>query len=82
MVEKYCRCPGCGQCDSAEKIARVQALIQNKRCSDHGCVWGHGGGMGTNGGCQHDKMDKHELRREIRSIAKELRSIVEEKGLR
>lgn len=20
-------------------------------CSDHGCIWGHPGGMGTNGGC-------------------------------
>lgn len=20
-------------------------------CSDHGCIWGHPGSMGTNGGC-------------------------------
>jgi len=21
-------------------------------CTDHGCIWGHPGGMGTNGGCR------------------------------
>lgn len=24
-------------------------------CSDHGCVFGHPGGMGTNGGCECTK---------------------------
>lgn len=25
---------------------------EGRGCSDHGCVWGHPGGMGTNGGCK------------------------------
>lgn len=29
-------------------------------CTDHGCVFGHPGGMGTNGGCKC--LDKYEVR--------------------
>lgn len=25
-------------------------------CSDHGCIFGHRVGMGTNGGCQCEKL--------------------------
>ncbi len=43
------------------------------RCGDHGCMFGSHGGMGTNGGCAHDKMDQHELRRSFRKLANGLR---------
>lgn len=23
MIEPYCRCPGCGMCDAAEKLAKI-----------------------------------------------------------
>ena len=38
-------------------------------CTDHGCIWGHPGGMGTNGGC-HCLMDddRATLRKSQRAV--------------
>jgi hypothetical protein len=60
--------------DQKARIAQALELLNEKRCSDHGCMFGHAGGMGTNGGCRHDKMTKHELRREFRPLIKALRA--------
>lgn len=39
-------------------------------CTDHGCVFGHPGGMGTNGGCQHFKeRDLTAMRRTMAQLA-------------
>lgn len=39
-------------------------------CTDHGCVFGHPGGMGTNGGCACIKeTDALRLRRTILALA-------------
>jgi hypothetical protein len=46
---------------------------EGRHCSDHGCVWGHPGGMGTNGGCQHLKGELVPSRRIIRQLGKALR---------
>lgn len=39
---------------TAKKIVRrvAERLQADAGCSDHNCVYGHAGGMGTNGGCQ------------------------------
>ena len=34
----------------ADRLKRL-----TRACTDHDCIWGHPGGMGTNGGCQHRK---------------------------
>lgn len=53
-------------------------FVESRRCSDHGCILGHPGGRGTNGGCRHDKMNKIEIRRELRAVAVELRALLKE----
>lgn len=48
-------------------------------CSDGGCVFGHPGGMHTNGGCQHLKIDhKYENRRIIQMLAAVARHLAKE----
>ena len=41
-------------------------------CSDGGCVFGHPGGMHTNGGCQHLKGDRLTTVLRLRHLAKEM----------
>jgi hypothetical protein len=48
----------------------VRLFRENVGCSDGGCVFGHPGGMHTNGGCQHLKTrDHHEQSRTIQMLA-------------
>jgi hypothetical protein len=61
-----------------EQRKSLEGIVLARRCGDHGCIWGHGGGLGTNGGCRHDKMDRHELRREVRQLAATLREVLEQ----
>jgi len=59
-------------------------------CSDHNCIFGHKGGMGTNGGCSCEK-ELHRIgvvgrkaARQIRLLRTEnerLRVLVEKRGL-
>jgi hypothetical protein len=39
---------------TANKLVRqvAERLHPGVGCTDHGCVFGHPGGMGTNGGCE------------------------------
>ncbi len=39
-------------------------------CSDGNCVFGHPGGMHTNGGCRCLKQDAIQLRRSLRQMSK------------
>lgn len=55
---------------------RVESIIASRQCTDHMCMWGHPGGMGTNGGCRHDDMNGHDLRVELRLLATEIRAAV------
>lgn len=49
----------------------AQELFGDVACSDGGCVFGHPGGMRTNGGCQHLKTrDHNEQRRTIQMLAR------------
>lgn len=55
---------------------------QVEGCSDHGCIWGHRGGMGTNGGCGclKDLMRlplevRHRLQRNIKAMQRELEEL-------
>ena len=41
-------------------------------CSDGGCVFGHPGGMHTNGGCQHIKSDRVTTILRLRHLAAEM----------
>jgi len=58
--------------------AAVKLFGETIGCSDGGCVFGHPGGMHTNGGCQHLKeRDVEELRRTVlrlSAVARELAS--------
>jgi len=56
-----------------EKLA---ALIESFRCGDSSCWFGHGG-MCTNGGCCHGKMDKHELRRDFQTLVRDVRELLD-----
>lgn len=63
--------------DLEEIALRLRNILLPRACSDGGCRWRHPrGGMHTNGGCQNDKMDKHELRREMRCLGDELRCLL------
>lgn len=35
-----------------ESIKPIMDALHQAACSDHNCIFGHPGGMGTNGGCQ------------------------------
>lgn len=56
---------------------------EERGCSDHGCVWGHRGGMGTNGGChclphspEHlTKEEWYSIRRGIFNLNQEIRTL-------
>ncbi len=37
---------------ATEKFREWQDRVARYGCSDHGCVYGHQGGMGTNAGCR------------------------------
>lgn len=61
---------------SADASKRVYAIAvelfgDDIGCSDGGCVFGHPGGMHTNGGCQHLKTrDPSELRRTVQMLSR------------
>lgn len=57
---------------------KIKEMVFSRRCSDHGCIWGHPGGMGTNGGCQSRKLNQYEARRELEKLAEELRTLLPE----
>lgn len=63
--------------DSDKTLDRLREMVESRRCSNHSCIWGHRGGMGTNGPCRHATMSVVEARRELRQIAKELREILD-----
>ena len=49
----------------------VELFGDDVGCSDRGCVFGHPGGMHTNGGCQHLKTrDSSELRRTVQMLSR------------
>lgn len=58
-------------------LERVRETLVSRRCGDHGCVYGHGGGMGTNGGCHVDKLSEREWLRELREFARDVRAVLE-----
>jgi hypothetical protein len=43
MIEKCCRCPGCGQCDSALRLdtvtERITALLERIRSNTEAAPW-------------------------------------------
>lgn len=41
-------------------------------CSDHNCIYGHKGGMGTNGGCRCEK-ELHRLGQLGKKAARQIR---------
>jgi hypothetical protein len=45
-------------------------------CSDHSCVWGHPGGMGTNGGCKCIRYIRDFTGPELGKVNSAIRSIV------
>ena len=58
--------------------AAVELFGEDIGCSDHGCVFGHPGGMGTNGGCQHLKEREYApLRRMVQQLAAVARRLAE-----
>jgi hypothetical protein len=54
-------------CEWAEAVFGVQLS-----CTDGGCVFGHPGGMHTNGGCQHLKSDRVTTVLRLRYLAAEM----------
>lgn len=51
-------------------VAEAASSLGIKGCSDHGCIFGHHGGMGTNGGCQELKShDVDDMRRNLRRLS-------------
>ena len=70
---------------SAKQITRqvAERLYPGAGCSDHGCVYGHSGGMGTNGGCACIKEEVVKIRGHLlrlSAIARTLATMVEEPG--
>lgn len=58
--------------------AVARAIAPDAGCSDGGCVFGHPGGMATNGGCMCLKeRDPDELRRTVRRLAAIARRLAE-----
>lgn len=54
-------------------------LFGEGSCLDGGCVFGHPGGMQTNGGCQHIKeRERFELRRTVQKLAAVARRLATE----
>lgn len=57
------------------------AVAWNLGCTDHGCVWGHDGGMGTNGGCRclvdDDRKTLRAANRAVRMMRVELAALRE-----
>jgi len=60
-----------------EPIAKTLGL----GCTDHGCIWGHDGGMGTNGGCHclmdDDRKTLRAANRAVRMMRQELAALRE-----
>jgi hypothetical protein len=57
---------------------RIKRLPGIEGCSDHDCIFGHPGGMGTNGGCaclRH--IYPQELRRRFRQNIWKLRQLID-----
>lgn len=56
----------------------VELFGDDVGCTDGGCVFGHPGGMHTNGGCEHLKTrDYNEQRRTIQMLAAIARKLAE-----
>ena len=55
---------------SIEKGERV--MVDLYGCSDHNCIYGHAGGMGTNGGCRCEK-ELHRIGPEGIKAARQIR---------
>lgn len=55
------------------------AVACNLGCSDHSCIWGHDGGMGTNGGCHclvdDDRKTLRAASRAVRMMRQELAAL-------
>jgi hypothetical protein len=64
--------------DARKLIFKItRELFPNTGCHDASCVFGHAGGMATNGGCECIKGEKVELRRTLQKlslVARELAS--------
>lgn len=64
---------------SPHKLVRqtaVQLGIQYG-CTDSGCIFGHHGGMGTNGGCDCYLGEQNELRLKLRAMARIARGLAQ-----
>ena len=62
----------------------VELFGKDVGCHDHSCIYGHPGGMGTNGGCGCLNDTGVELRRHVmrlQRIALELAKQLDRKGL-
>ena len=62
---------------NARQIVRMvsERLHPEIGCTDGGCVFGHAGGMHTNGGCQCMKGRDIELRRNLMAMADVARAL-------
>lgn len=56
----------------------LKAIIESEKCSSHECWFGGPKGVGTNGGCRHDKMTLQELRANYRAIIQRARKLEKE----
>lgn len=56
-------------------------LPEIQGCTDHSCVFGHPGGMGTNGGCRcidiQDQTQRTRVKHNILALRKEIRFLRE-----
>lgn len=64
---------------SDEKLEVIEELLHHLRCSDGNCIYGHPGGMGTNGGCR--SMDRYESVKDLRQIVQALRYLLKDRPL-
>jgi hypothetical protein len=46
-------------------------------CTDSGCIFGHHGGMGTNGGCECHVGERNDLRLKLLAMAKVARELAQ-----
>lgn len=64
--------------ERARILDMLKEIRHFRRCTDGGCIWGHPGGMHTNGGCQSLKGNMPEMRVELKNLASRICAIIDD----
>lgn len=57
-----------GEAWCAGRLALAQELQADQRCGDGSCIWGHRGGMSTNGGCRCAGINERQRRENVDAL--------------